>query len=104
MAPSSPSERKAVEDAEDRSPDLGPFQPPSQTRANWTRLQWFPEFFREERNNPGRIPAHIQRPNRRSQRQGRSQLRGSGGILPPSRASSRYPWVTSLPSNFSEEP
>jgi hypothetical protein len=44
MAPSSPSERKAVEDAEDRSPDLRPFQPPSQTRAKWARVQWFPEF------------------------------------------------------------
>ena len=40
MAPSFPSERKRVKSAEDRSPDLRLFQPPSQVQAMLARLQW----------------------------------------------------------------
>jgi hypothetical protein len=40
MAPSFPSERKRVKNAEDRSPDLRLLQPPSRTQAALAGLQW----------------------------------------------------------------
>jgi hypothetical protein len=57
MAPSFPSERKRVKSAEDRSPDLRLFQPPSQKRALAARSQWFIGLFRVQQTSPGCNPA-----------------------------------------------
>jgi len=56
MAPSFPSERKRVESAWDRSPDLRLLQPPSQKRAREARLQWLSGNFRWRRKYPGWFP------------------------------------------------
>ena len=60
-APSFPSERKRVGGAEDRSPDLRLFQPPSheRTQRGWSAV--VDEGLRSVRKNPGWFPALAER-------------------------------------------
>ena len=81
---------------EDRSPDLrfSSHLPTDEDRSAVVHLG----ALRVWRKDPGWFPVP---PSETGRWQGRSQLRGSGGVSPPSRASWRLPWWVALPHSGS---